>query len=63
VISPPTCARFAVLEDEVAKKNHQKMTPEENARQEETLRLARERIASREAKEREEDARSAERRG
>jgi hypothetical protein len=39
------------------------MTPEENARQEETLRMARERIAYRVAREREDDARRAEQRG
>jgi hypothetical protein len=47
----------------MAKKKHEKMTPEENARQEETLRMARERIAYHEAKAREEDARRAEQRG
>jgi hypothetical protein len=45
----------------MAKKKHLKMTPEDRARQEETRRKARERIAFREAREREEDARRAER--
>jgi hypothetical protein len=47
----------------MAKRKRPKMTPEEYARQEENLARARERIAYREAKEREDDARRAERRG
>ena len=42
-------------------KKHRKMTPEERARQEEIRRRAPERIAFREAQEREHEARSAER--
>lgn len=44
----------------MAKRKRPKMTPEENARQEENLRRARERIAYREAKERDYEARRAE---
>ena len=40
----------------MAKRKHQKTTPEEEARQDEVQRLARERIAWREAKQREMDA-------
>jgi hypothetical protein len=40
----------------MAKRKHQKMTPEEHAQRDETQRLARERIAWREAKEREFEA-------
>jgi hypothetical protein len=42
----------------MAKKKSLKMTPEERARQEEVRRKARDRIAFREAREREYDARS-----
>jgi hypothetical protein len=40
----------------MTKRKHPKMTPEEHARRDETQRLARERIAWREAKEREFEA-------
>ena len=40
----------------MAKRKHRKMTPEEHAQRDETQRLARERIAWREARERELEA-------
>ena len=45
----------------MAKRKRPKMTPDEYARQEAQLRRARERIAYREAREREDDARRADR--
>ena len=47
----------------MAKKKLPKLTPEDHARHEELQRKLRERIAEREAKEREYEARRAERRG